>query len=349
MSKNTVFVIGAGASHEVNLPIGEGLKDKISTLLDIRINQSGTQESGSSDIVKALRLSARSPDGHKLDIQPYLNSALHIRDALPLAISIDNFIDSQRGDEKIILCAKLAIVKAILQAEADSDLSFESIDDSSSVDFKKIENTWFIPLFKLLSENCCKEDLRERFKNITFIIFNYDRCVEHFLYHALQTYYKMSEDNASELIKSLSIFHPYGVVGNLPWYNNQNAIDFGSKLHPQTLLDLSKNIRTFTEGTDPNSSDIVSIREQIGAVNRLVFLGFAFHPLNMEILNPKEHFKEGSQIHCYGTAYKISASDLDDIEDSLKNLFRPNVSIGMYSNKCIELFDTFWRSLSFCW
>ncbi len=34
----TVFVIGAGASKEANLPTGIELKDKISALLDIRFD-----------------------------------------------------------------------------------------------------------------------------------------------------------------------------------------------------------------------------------------------------------------------------------------------------------------------
>jgi hypothetical protein len=34
MAQNTVFVIGAGASSEVGLPTGEGLKEEISSLLN---------------------------------------------------------------------------------------------------------------------------------------------------------------------------------------------------------------------------------------------------------------------------------------------------------------------------
>jgi len=42
--------------------------------------------------------------------------------ALPLAKSIDNYIDSQWGDEKIAFCRKLGIVKKILEAEKSSFL-----------------------------------------------------------------------------------------------------------------------------------------------------------------------------------------------------------------------------------
>lgn len=40
---------------------------------------------------------------------------------MPQSISIDNFIDSHKGDKEIELCGKLAIVRAVLEAEAKSD------------------------------------------------------------------------------------------------------------------------------------------------------------------------------------------------------------------------------------
>ncbi|WP_428357229.1 hypothetical protein [Methyloprofundus sp.] len=126
MDINTVFVIGAGAgaSKEANLPTGRELKDKISRLLDIRFDFH-QQEHGDYQIVNALRELVKGEDGKNGDINPYIHEAWHIRDALPQAISIDNFIDSQRGNEKIAICGKLAIVRSILDAEKNSILFFE--------------------------------------------------------------------------------------------------------------------------------------------------------------------------------------------------------------------------------
>ena len=116
MSINTVFVIGAGASKEANLPTGNELKSKIATLL-------GMVQKGGEDIVEALRISTLN-DG-SADIKPYLEAARHIKDALPLAISIDNFIDAHRNNNKIALCGKLAITLSILDAERRSLLNFK--------------------------------------------------------------------------------------------------------------------------------------------------------------------------------------------------------------------------------
>ena len=93
----TVFIIGAGASKEVGLPTGEELKEKIIQLLNIRFKLD-RRETGDDIITGALfeKVKEKRVQG---DINPYLYEAWHIRDALPQAGSIDNFIDTQKGNE----------------------------------------------------------------------------------------------------------------------------------------------------------------------------------------------------------------------------------------------------------
>lgn len=95
--KSLVLVIGAGASKEVNLPIGAELKSEIARLLDISFQRVSTQESGDCQITDALRLIASRAQGKTGNIKPLLEMCWRIRDAMPQAISIDNFIDSQSG------------------------------------------------------------------------------------------------------------------------------------------------------------------------------------------------------------------------------------------------------------
>ena len=49
----------------------------------------------------------------------YYQAAIRIREAMPLAPSIDNFIDSHRDDKKIAQLGKVAIATCILRAEKD--------------------------------------------------------------------------------------------------------------------------------------------------------------------------------------------------------------------------------------
>ena len=50
----TVFVLGAGASKEVGLPIGSELTEEIATLLDLRMDSMGQREAGDSAIYRAV-------------------------------------------------------------------------------------------------------------------------------------------------------------------------------------------------------------------------------------------------------------------------------------------------------
>ena len=113
VENNTVIVVGAGASNEVGLPTGAGLKDKIADLLDFRFEHGVRLIRGSHLIYDALRLKVRG------DVNPYLHAAHHIRGALPQAKSIDDFLEIHKDDEKIELCGKLAIVQSVLAAEAE--------------------------------------------------------------------------------------------------------------------------------------------------------------------------------------------------------------------------------------
>ena len=348
MSGNTVFVVGAGASKEANLRTGLELKRQIAQLLDIRYGDFGDkQEYGDHLIAGALFEHVRQPDGRRGDINPYLYEAWHIRDALPQAISIDHFIDAHRDNDKIGLCGKLAIVRSILDDEKNSLLYYKQ-SMGPNIDFNLLRKTWYIPFFQLLTENCGKNDIKERFKSITLIIFNYDRCVEHFIYNALQNYYKLTEGEVIELVKNINIYHPYGLVGTLPWVDQNGAMEFGAQPRPAQLLELSQKIKTFTEGTDPGSSEILEIRKHMKIANRVVFLGFAFHKLNMLLIAPEQiEGTSNSEINCFATTLGISPNDKFIIEKQIRELYLGEITVNMANLTCAELFTEYWRSLSF--
>lgn len=344
MSGNTVFIVGAGASKEAKLPAGDEFKSDISRLLDLRFEELGRRlEHGDHLIVEALRINVRQSEGRG-DINPYLFEAWHIRDALPQAISIDNFIDAHRDNDKIALCGKLAIVRSILSAEKKSLLYIDESLMEPKIKISSLKSTWYIPFFQLLTENCGKNDLQERFESITLIIFNYDRCVEHFIFYALQNYYRVSKAEAAELVKSINIYHPYGDVGTL----NGRAMRFGTEPSAEQLLELSQKIKTYAEGTDPESSEILEIREHMGMADQLVFLGFAFHKLNMQLITPGDTFDQSSpMIKCFATTYGISENDKVVIKEQINELYRFEAKVSMGNLTCSDFFTEYWRSLSF--
>lgn len=346
MHRKTVFVFGAGASKEANLPTGYELKDRISRLLDIRFDYDH-QKSGDYAIVQALRIHVTNST-HNRDINPYLKEARCIKRALPLALSIDNYIDAHRANDKMALCGKLAIVRSILDAERNSLLFFKTDRIDSNIAFGSLDNTWYSLFFQLLTENCGINDLKERFTSVTLIIFNYDRCIEHFVYNALRNYYNISELEAADLIGYITIYHPYGSVGSLPWQHQSVPMEFGGDPEPEQLLQRAYNIKTFTEGTDPNSSDVVEIKKHMIDADIIAFLGFAFHKLNMQLI--ANDVDAAATTHkCYATTYGISESDKEVIQREIHGLFgiMSGITISMTNQVCSEFFKEFWRSLAF--
>jgi hypothetical protein len=169
---------------------------------------------------------------------------------MPLAISIDNFIDTEKGNDRLALCAKLAIIKSILEAKRKSLLYINIPKGETTINFASLENTWYLSFFRTLTENCTAEDILERFSDITLIIFNYDRCIEHFLVNALINYYRFNEFEAVDLVSNLEIIHPYGTVGSLSWQDktSSTSVSFGGTLDSTQLVDYAQGITTFTEG-----------------------------------------------------------------------------------------------------
>ncbi len=101
----TVIIAGAGASSEVYLPTGSELKSQIAVLLDIQFRNSQGQVSGDLEIVGALR--AIMKESGEKSINPFLYHCRRIRDAMPQALPIDNFIDAHNDDPRVAQCGKL--------------------------------------------------------------------------------------------------------------------------------------------------------------------------------------------------------------------------------------------------
>jgi len=349
IERRTTLIIGAGASAECGLPTGAKLKERISSLLNIQFEHGIRQKTGDYAICEALRVAVANAMPPGRDINPHLHAAWRIRDAMPQAISIDNFIDTHQGNSQLELCGKLAIVRAILDAERQSKIYFDPHGNKRALHFDSLGATWYTRFFQLLTENCTADQLEERFSRISLIIFNYDRCIEHFLYHALQNYYGISAEQAGNLINRLGIFHPYGKVGPLIWQNQGEPVDFGAETDARKLLKLASQIRTFTEGTDPTHSEVEEIRASVTGAQIVIFLGFAFHRLNLQLIWSDGFLHESPDgAKFFGTALGLSQNDCDEITNELANLSRAPIQRILIRNTltCEKLFEEYWRSLS---
>jgi hypothetical protein len=311
MQNRTLFIIGAGASREAGLPIGTELIDIVVRQLNYQ-SRDGVldRNSGDPDIIDVLQQHANT----RPEMAAYLAAAARIRDGVIYSNSIDSFIDIHKDDPRIQMCGKLAIVKTILDAERKSGL-WISNGSNDFIDLGNLKSTWFFTFMRNVSDGVRKGEIERIFAQVSFIIFNYDRCFEHFLFHALQAHYGIDEQKSASLMRTLKIIHPYGAIGDLPWQDG-NGIPYGFIANRANLQDMASRIKTYTEQVEERD-ELATIHHEVKIADTLVFLGFSYHPQNMRLLKPDT---ECSASKVFGTAVGIAASDMPIILDQVRKI-----------------------------
>jgi hypothetical protein len=343
----TVFVVGAGASCELGFPTGETLKKTIADKLNFRFEHGHTLISGDWEVLEALHIHAKT-----LGIERGLLSLAghQCSKALPQAISIDNYLEAHADRPESVLCGKVAIVASILEAEKASPLcGREPGPNWPNLSEKTLLASWLTSFMRLVTSGVTRVEVAKVFDNISFVIFNYDRCIEEFLYLSLQNYYHLQPEEAADIVNGVEFFHPYGTVGRLPWQKgNSIAVQYGAEVSPQVTLALAEGIKTFTEQVD--EPDLLNrTRERLAAAGTVVYLGFAFHEQNMKLLQLES---VGAAERAYGTAYGFSQSDRAVLMQAIVNSLNANLldvqagSVELASIKCAGLFSEYSRSIS---
>lgn len=322
MEGSTVYILGAGSSVELSVsnsnkfPDGSSLKHIIAD--SFKLQRYGENQNIANEIMQQalVELSILNGDIDRSRMREYVHASQQIRNAMPLAPSIDNFVHAHNDNDKILSCAKIAIVKTILDAERNCRLTRSASNDGSFYQkYRILEDTWYAKYFWNLIEGCTFEDIGEKLSKTKFVIFNYDRCFEYFIFDALQTYFDIDDETTKEILSNLDIFHAYGKVGSLGWQDESNVISFGAKLNASQLISLSSEIRTFAEDDNSKSGEIAKIRSVILDSKKYVFLGYAFHELNMQILkHPQSSMGVDGQKTCFGTAFGFSEANIELIK-----------------------------------
>lgn len=343
----TVFVVGAGGSKSLGLPVGADLKDKIAGKLDLRFDSIGNLTAGDCKIYDAIRHWVRTASGSSGDYRPYVISARALSRAMPLAISIDNYINTHYADICTVFVGKLAIVSSILEAEAQSKI-FQSPQTQNSIDPRVLAGQWHNAFCRILTEGVSVSNVDDIFENVSFITFNYDRCIESYVAMWLQIYFGLSEVEAQNLTCRLKIVHPYGRVDYLPWENcrsGRQGLPFGSDVHASLLGTAVDNIKTFTEQVD-DAGGLGEMRQLLGEARRIVFLGFAFGEMNMKLLEAKSI--EGD-VDIYGTRMGVSEPEFMIVKAAIEKALGIEGryrAIELLDGDCTSFFDKYSRVLS---
>lgn len=300
---NTTLVIGAGAGAEINFPVGEKLAKDISNQLDFDEGKPGNQE---------LRniLQHYTPS----DWFTCRNAAIRVSQGIVHARSIDGYLQTHADNEHIQFCGKMAILFNILERERSCPLFSHQGDRLNNVNAR---DSWFGRFSQRLFDGC-EGDIDKALARVSVVSFNYDRCFEHFMRHAVANYFAIDFERAVEHVERMSIQHPYGTAGHLPGSVGDKPTAFGEQhwaLDATRLIDM---IRTYSEG-NLETEFVSSIKETMRTTETLIFLGFGFLQQNMELLQPSQ--RNSNVAKTYATAYELAEDQLDEVRGLIRRHF----------------------------
>ncbi|WP_293368945.1 hypothetical protein [Nevskia sp.] len=351
-SEPTVFIVGAGASCELNFPIGEKLGSQISEMSRIRWDSLNRTESpANQEFFRLAGFALSGRDKYLGDTSGVTAKLRKLSEGVHLTYSIDNYLALHSLDETLVELGKIAIAYQIADFERGSPLQVFPLNGIHKPRVLPVA-TWYGRLFKAITSQCKFEDIADRFRNVCIICFNYDRNIQRFFLLAIQGLYGVNEEKALEALKSLPIWHPYGSLGALPGLAEKDTREYGPALTADSLRAMAGGLKTFTEGCGGSTGISQSlVAGYMRRANRFVVLGFGFLPDNMKLL--KEFMRDirrspGEQPLVFGTSFQISEFDRAQHAYQLADLLHtPRQSVHLADTTCADLFVQFSRALRF--
>jgi len=190
IEKETVLILGAGASKTFGFPIGKDLKDEIYLTLKNRSNKVLNEFTTSDELRSFVDRLKYSPEE-----------------------SIDEFLEHE-NDENIIEFGKKAIAAILLPYEKEETLFNNFITTGE----KNNKFNWY--QYSWNQMNTSFDDFE---KNLSIITFNYDRSLEYYLFTVLKKKFPgKNEEDYKNKLKSIPIIHIYGKLGYLPWESTED-------------------------------------------------------------------------------------------------------------------------------
>ena len=324
--KNFVFVVGAGASKELGLPTGKELLETISSLAksDYDFGRQQTRNNVNEEIANGISALCNRPISSNTDFNSrraeMLRKAAWLSKISLLAPSIDNVLHTHKEDADIVNIGKIMIAHCLMVAERSSLIYNTSQQNGSESIFpfvgvfngeqRYLSETWLGELFRLLVEMRDFNEFIRALQRITFISFNYDRCIEQFLVSCATVYFRLTDPQAQTVLANLKIVRPYGTLGSL---HTANGLVYGYGRNGADIVQVSAGIKTFTEQIVDAKLDS-DIQDAFKEAEVVFFLGFGFLDLNLELLFKKAPFNVVSVL---GTHYGMSTDSAGIVEKKL--------------------------------
>jgi hypothetical protein len=260
----TVFILGAGASAPYGFPLGTTLLRTVAH----KLAQHAT-------VNLFTQYFGQTPAVMRSFVNELPNSG---------RTSVDAFLEHR---PEFMTIVKLGIAYGLIDREIPSEL------------FSDRTGAWLQYLFNRLNRPFDSFGDNQ----VSFITFNYDRSLEHYLCTCLRNSYGKTIDECASQLKRLPIVHLHGSLGALPWQGNKEAIrDYEPELTVQALKVASENIKVIHEPIPEDDEDFQKAKELLLRAEQVYVLGFGYDATNMLRLG----FKGAAYPVAQGTGFGLT-------------------------------------------
>ena len=255
ISHKTVLILGAGASRPYLLPTGGELRDLIlqrnydSILRSLEL--SGPDQKSYVDWYRELLCN---------HIRQEQIEDFQMRFAESEFVSIDRFLAFNPEFDDT---GRFMIAAILLNCERTPHL----------------KGDWYQILFNELTTDGpdISADL------LSVVTFNYDRSLEWYLFRSFRAAFHFSDDEAWKHMEQIKIVHVFGDLGPL-LANRNEQVEFGAWRRAVAAAKSIKLLRA-----NAQSDFIADINSLLAPPVRIIFLGFAFDPMNLDAIGMTEN------------------------------------------------------------
>ncbi|MCK4296242.1 MAG: hypothetical protein KAX28_06250 [Candidatus Marinimicrobia bacterium] len=297
-----VFIIGAGASYPYKFPLGielyENIRENYYRHIDAYFKMSNTVDIN-NEIYSSRKFCEELRNTSGISIDKYLNI---------------NKKFNNHGIQSIII--------EILLSERNSIIPHKN---------KIKSGDWYTYLFQKMVEglNDSSEIMHINKNRISFITFNYDRSLEHYLFENIYGLIKntgKSRKDLYDIFKDIPIIHVYGKIGYLPWEKGfydikegfkraHSVLSYGYNNIPEVYVSTQlKNMIELMYDERKEKPEIEAAKKLILSADRILFLGFGYDGINLKILDLPD-LLINKQV--FGTAYKSTNNEIIHIKNLL--------------------------------
>jgi hypothetical protein len=280
ITKKTVLILGAGASVPYGYPSGYQLYEAIYNNL---LNSSNLKYG----ILRDLNFNENDIIKFRTDLH-YSSKG-----------SVDAFLEWR---PEYIEIGKAAIAIELIGYENTEKL----FDDKNT-------QHWYRYLYNKLNASFDEFDKNK----ISFITFNYDRSLEHYLFTALRHSYGKPLDECSAKIKNIPIIHVHGILGYLPWQGNPSRGYHYGMGELDKIKESYSFIKIIHENID-NDPEFSQAHKLIEDAEIICFLGFGYNRTNIKRLYFRRALNNIKRIS--GTTYGLTEQECADIKHNFTTL-----------------------------